>query len=102
MPHAFTEQGVAMLSSVLKSERAIATNIHIIRVFTRMKQIALEHKDILLKLEQLERRILLQDGKLKKHDHEMRTILTALRELINPTAESMRKIGFRQKEEEHG
>ncbi len=62
MLYAFTEQGVAMLSSVLKSERAIAANIHIIRVFTRMRQLLLTHKDILVKLEELEKRTLLHDG----------------------------------------
>ena len=55
MPYAFTEQGVAMSSSVLKSDGAIAANIHIIRVFTRMRQMLLTHKDILVKLEELEK-----------------------------------------------
>ena len=49
-PYAFTEQGVAMLSSVLNSERAVLVNIHIIRVFTRMREMFLTHKNILLKL----------------------------------------------------
>jgi hypothetical protein len=101
MPYAFTEQGVAMLSSVLKSDRAIAANIHIIRVFTRMRQMLLAHKDILIKLEELEKRILMQDGRLKKHESEMRMIFTALKELINPNGGPMRKIGFKRKEEEH-
>ena len=54
MPMAFTEQGVAMLFSVLNSARAIKVNIQIIRIFTRMREMLLTHKDILLKLEQLE------------------------------------------------
>jgi phage regulator Rha-like protein len=54
IPMAFTEQGVAMLSSVLNSARAIKVNIQIIRIFTRMREMLLTHKDILLKLEQLE------------------------------------------------
>ena len=57
MPHAFTEQGVAMLSSVLNSDTAIEVNIRIIRIFTRLREMLLTHKDILLKLEQLERLI---------------------------------------------
>jgi hypothetical protein len=57
MPMAFTEQGVAMLSSVLNSERAIKVNIQIIRIFTRMREMLLTHKDILLKLEQLESKV---------------------------------------------
>ena len=52
-PMAFTEQGVAMLSSVLNSERAVQVNIHIIRVFTRVREMLLTHKDVLLKLEQI-------------------------------------------------
>lgn len=51
LPFAFTEQGVAMLSSVLNSERAIQMNIQIIRIFTKMKEMALTHKDMLLKIE---------------------------------------------------
>jgi len=57
MLHAFTEQGVAMLSSVLNSDTAIEVNIRIIRIFTRLREMLLTHKDILLKLEQLERLI---------------------------------------------
>ena len=53
-PLCFTEQGVAMLSSVLNSERAIQMNIQIIRIFTKMKEMALTHKDMLLKIEKLE------------------------------------------------
>ena len=54
MPYAFTEQGVAMLSSVLNSERSILVNIYIVRVFTKMRRIMVIHKDVLLKLKQLE------------------------------------------------
>src|SRR5260221_268621 len=56
MPYAFTEQGVAMLSSVLNSERAIQVNIRIMRIYTKLKGMLLTHKDILLKLEKLERK----------------------------------------------
>ena len=101
MPYAFTEQGVAMLSSVLRSAQAIAANIHIIRVFTRMRQMLLAHKEILLKLEKLEKQILMHDGRLKQHESEMRMIFTALKELINPSVGKMRKIGFKRKEKEH-
>jgi hypothetical protein len=76
-PHAFTEQGVAMLSSVLNSERAILVNIQIIRVFTRMRQILLTHKDVLLKLEKLER-------KGVQHDGDIKLIFEYLKELLNP------------------
>lgn len=96
LPFVFTEQGVAMLSSVLKSETAIDVNIRIIRVFTRMREILFTHKDILLKLEQIERKILRQDGKLKKHKKEMQVVFTALKELLGPKTKPMRKIGFKQ------
>jgi hypothetical protein len=98
-PYAFTEQGVAMLSSILKSRRAVSVNIHIVRVFIRMRQVLLTHKDILLKVERLEKRIMKQDGQLKKHEKEMQMIFTALKELLNPKTEPQRKIGFRRREE---
>lgn len=63
-PFVFTEQGVAMLSSVLNSERAILVNVQIIRVFTKMRELISSHKDILLKLEQLEKKDIDQDKKI--------------------------------------
>ncbi len=92
-PFCFTEQGVAMLSSVLNSKRAIAVNIQIIRVFTRMRQMLMTHKDILLKLEKIEK-------KVSKHDEDFRTVFIYLKELLNPSTESMRKIGFRHKKDD--
>jgi phage regulator Rha-like protein len=92
-PMAFTEQGVAMLSSVLNSERAVLVNIHIIRVFTRMREMLLTHKDILLKLEKLERKGIQQDDDIK-------LIFEYLKELLNPNTEPMRKIGFKHKKED--
>lgn len=89
-----------MLSSVLNSKTAIEVNIRIIRVFTRMREILLTHNDIMLKLEQLEKRIMNQDGKLKKHEREMQIIFKALTELLNPKKEPMRKIGFKRKGED--
>ena len=63
-PLVFTEQGVAMLSSVLNSERAIMVNITIIRVFTKMRELVEVHKEILLKLEQIEKKDIEQDDKI--------------------------------------
>ena len=88
MPYAFTEQGVAMLSSVLNSERAVLVNIHIIRVFTRIRELLSTHKDVLLKLEQLERAVV-------QHDGEIKVIFDRLRELLDPPSEPRRKIGFK-------
>jgi hypothetical protein len=76
-PMAFTEQGVAMLSSVLSSATAITVNIQIIRVFTKMKEMLLTNKDILLKLEQLEK-------KVTGHDENLQMIFEALKQLLNP------------------
>jgi hypothetical protein len=89
-PMAFTEQGVAMLSSALKSERAVLVNIHISGVFTRMRQMLLTHKDIVLKLEQIERKGIQQDDDIK-------LIFEYLKGLLNPKTKPMRKIGFKIK-----
>jgi hypothetical protein len=64
LPMAFTEQGVAMLSSVLNTDRAIMVNIQIIRVFTRMRELLITHKEILLQLEQIEKKDIEQDEKI--------------------------------------
>lgn len=98
-PLAFTEQGVAQLSSVLNSETAIEVNIQIIRIFTRMRELLLTHKDILIKLEQIEKKIMKQGGKLQKHDHDIRLIFEYLKELLNPPTEPRPRVGFRRAEE---
>ena len=85
--NAFTEQGVAMLSSVLKSNKAIQVNIAIMRVFVKMRQIVSTHKELAHKLGQLER-------KIEKHDTEIRTIFEAIRQLMVPQEKPKRKIGF--------
>jgi hypothetical protein len=93
LPYAFTEQGISMLSSVLKSETAIRVNIQIIRVFTRMKQILISHKDILLQLEKMER-------KLTGHDKEIQLIFKYLKQLLNPPQQPRRTIGFKRSNED--
>jgi len=92
-PFAFTEHGVLMLSSVLNSERAIQVNIQIMRIYSKLKGMIMDHKDILLKLEKLE-------GKVSKHDENFKVVFDYLRELLNPKAEPMRKIGFKHKKED--
>jgi hypothetical protein len=87
-PMAFSEQGIAMLSSILNSERAIIVNIHIIRVFTRLREMMITHKDLLLKLEQLER-------KVTRQDEDIKLIFDHLKELLTPPTEPHRKIGFK-------
>jgi hypothetical protein len=93
-PYAFTELGVAMLSSVLKSERAIEVNIQIVRIFSRMREFIFSHKDVLLKLEQLEKHMMKQNDGLKKHAVEIYRIFEILKQLINPPQEPRKKIGF--------
>jgi hypothetical protein len=91
-PLVFTEEGVAMLSSVLNSEIAIAVNIQIIRIFSRMREAFLTQKDILLKLEQLER-------KMEDRDADIQTIFAALKELVHTPQTERTFIGFKQQEE---
>lgn len=96
LPLAFTEQGVAMLSSVLNSETAIKVNIQIIRIFTRMREMLLTHKDILIKLEKIEKKLLRQDGRMEKFEADIRMIFQTLKMLINPPQEPRPRIGFRR------
>ncbi len=95
LPMAFTEQGVAMLSSVLSSKMAIEVNIQIIRVFSKIREMLLTHKDILLKLEQVEKELLKQDGKMKKYEEDIQVIFKALKQLINPPQQPRERIGFK-------
>lgn len=92
LPIAFTEEGVAMLSSVLNSERAIQVNIQIIRIFSRFREMILTHKDILLKLEQMEK-------KLSKHDEEIQLVFSALKKLLNAPKVERKRIGFKRENE---
>jgi hypothetical protein len=91
LPFAFTEQGVAMLSSVLGSERAISVNIEIMRAFVRMRQLLGSNKELARRFAQLEARI---DKKLAEHDGAITAILSAIRELMNPPAPKRRPVGF--------
>jgi ORF6N domain len=88
LPMAFTEQGVAMLSSVLNSDTAIKLNIQIIRIFTRMRQIILNNKDILLQLEKLEK-------KVTAHDEDIQLVFQYLKQLLNPPHPPRERIGFK-------
>ena len=87
-PFAFTEQGVAMLSSVLRSERAIAVSIQIVRAFVQLKRMLATHADLAKKIESLE----------KKYDSQFRAVFDAIRELMAPQ-ENLKKrpIGFKVK-----
>ena len=86
-PYVFTEQGVAMLATVLNSERAIQANIAIMRTFVKLREILSTHKELAHKLTQLER-------KIESHDKDIRTIFEAIRQLMATPEKKKRKIGF--------
>jgi phage regulator Rha-like protein len=87
LPYAFTEQGVAMLSSVLNSERAIQVNILIMRAFTKLREILLTHKELAVKIDALEK-------KYAEHDETIKGIFEAIRQLLEPPVKEKRIIGF--------
>jgi hypothetical protein len=90
LPYAFTEHGVLMLSSVLRSEQATAVNIRIMRVYSKMKELLTLNKDILLKLEKLER-------SSDKHDKDIQIIFSYIKKLIEqPVKEKTTRIGFKK------
>ena len=90
-PYAFTEQGVAMLSSVLRSKRAIEVNIAIMRAFVKLRELLATHKELARRLEGLEQQ-------LKGHDEQIQTIFEAIQQLLTPPEQPRKKIGFEVKE----
>ncbi len=88
LPHVFTEQGVAMLSGVLSSKRAVQVNIAIMRAFVKLRQMLATHKELAQKLAELERR-------LEGHDQKIHSIFDAIRQLMAPPEPHRRRIGFR-------
>jgi hypothetical protein len=96
LPSVFTEQGVAMLSGVLNSDRAIKVNIQIMRIYTRMREMLLTNKDILLKIEKLEKKVLNQGEHQQKQEEEIQLIFQYLKELLNPQREPVKEVGFKQ------
>jgi len=86
-PMAFTEQGVAMLSSVLRSKRAIAINVEIVRAFVRLRQMLTSNVELARKLEELE----------KKYDRQLRVVFDAIRQLMSPLEPQRKQIGFHSK-----
>ena len=76
LPYAFTEHGVLMLANILKSERAIKVSLRLIEIFVKIREMLMTHKDILLKLEQLEK-------KVTAHDENIQMIFEALKQLLN-------------------
>ena len=87
-PMAFTEQGVAMLSSVLKSDRAIQVNIQIMRAFTQLRKMLSTHEDLKRKIESME----------KKNDEQFQIVFEAIKQLLSEEDKPKKKIGFTVKE----
>jgi len=87
-PFAFSEQGVAMLSTVLHSKRAVQVNIEIIRTFVKLRELLLRNKDLARRLDDLE----------VKYDHQFKIVFDAIRELVQPKVKPKRQIGFRVEE----
>jgi phage regulator Rha-like protein len=90
LPLCFTEQGVAMLSTVLNSNRAIQVNIQIMRVFVKLKEILIAHKDLSRKIEDLERKF---QEKFKEHDQRFLLVFNAIKDLLSDKEEKAKKRG---------
>ncbi len=86
-PYVFTEQGVAMLSSVLRSKRAVLVNIAIMRAFVRLRQLLASSAELAQKLDELE----------KKYDRQFKIVFDAIRQLMTPPTSKPKQIGFRPK-----
>jgi ORF6N domain len=85
LPYAFTEQGVAMLSSVLRSAQAVSVNVEIMRAFVRLRAALADHRDLACRLDELE----------AKYDHQFKVVFDAIRALMTPPEKPARRIGFR-------
>ncbi|MFH1076837.1 MAG: ORF6N domain-containing protein [Pseudomonadota bacterium] len=90
LPRAFTEQGVAMLSSVLNNERAIEVNIQIMRTFTQLRKMLSTHEDLKRKIESME----------KKYDQQFQIVFEAIKQLLSEENKPKKKIGFTVKEKQ--
>lgn len=88
-PYAFTEQGVAMLSSVLNSDRAILVNIQIMRAFTQLRRMLLTNHDLRRKIAEIE----------KKYDYQFKIVFDAIKQLFTPPQKPKRRIGFHPHED---
>jgi phage regulator Rha-like protein len=89
LPYAFTENGVAMLSSVLNSKRAIQVNIQIMRTFTKIREMLATHKELRQKIEEME----------KKYDYQFKVVFDTIKKLLEPLPKARKKIGFLREKE---
>ena len=88
LPYAFTEHGVLMLASVLKSKQALDVSISVIEIFVKMREMLSTNKDILMQMQKVEK-------KLTAHDEDIRLIFEALKQLLSPPQEPRKRIGFK-------
>jgi hypothetical protein len=88
LPFVFTEHGVAMLATVLRSERAIQMSIQIIKAFVRLRQFLASHKD-------LEKKLLLLEERVNTHDKDIQSIIDAIKQMLTPVVKEKKQIGFR-------
>jgi hypothetical protein len=96
-PYVFTEQGVAMLSSVLRSKTAIAVNIEIVRAFVELRRVAISYTALQERLDAIERNM---TARLDQHDEQLAQIFDALHQLIAPPLPPKRPVGFRIRDNE--
>ena len=101
LPYAFTEQGIAMLSSVLNSPRAIQVNIQIMRTFTRLRKILLTHQDLQIKIEKLLRQQITQAGHLAKHDKHISAIFAAIKQLLQNDEIINKRLSYEEEKEKN-
>lgn len=95
LPYAFTEHGVLMLANVLKSDTAIEVSLRLIEVFVKLREMLLTHKDILVKLEKVEKDLIKQDRRTSKSEDDIKLIFEALKQLLSPPRGPRKRIGFK-------
>jgi hypothetical protein len=94
LPYAFTEQGVAMLSSVVSSRQAVQVNIAIMRTFVKLREVLANHKDLAVRLEAIERHLADHGAILGEHAEQIRAVFETIRQLMEPAEKPRRRIGF--------
>lgn len=95
MPYAFRREGISMLSGILHSDRAIMIHIQIMRVFWKMEDMLLTHKDILKKLEEIGATLIKHDNRIEKKEEDIQRIFIVLKQLLDPPQEPRKKIGYK-------
>ena len=96
-PYVFTDYGILMLSSVLKSQRATEVNIQIMRAFVKIKEMIASSKGMMQKIDKMEDKLIKQDKSLNEHSKQIKMIFSAIRQLLPDAEKPVKKIGFRKK-----